>query len=76
MRISKTALIGRNDWIGDDYARAQAADVVNEYKQHVGDLDFGKPIAERLFVNYLAETASGNDTMRGYFAAFNRRPMA
>jgi hypothetical protein len=59
-------------WGPTDYSRKRAAETIQKYDRCVGDLNFGNETQRRLFANYLAEHARGNDTMRGYFAAFNR----
>ena len=58
-----------------EYARQCASETIEKYDRDVGDLDFGSDANKRLFRNYLAEYASGNDNMRGYYAAYRRCPL-
>lgn len=63
------------DMVESETARQYARSVINQYDEEVGDIDFGNDTTFGLFVKYLARVASGNDTMRGYWAAFNRKPL-
>ena len=58
---------------GGETARRYAREALSAYKSRVGDIDFGSDVSEGLFVKYLAQHASGADTMRGYWAAFHRK---
>lgn len=63
----------KNKKVGRFDSQEDALSEIDMYERNnEGDLDFGNDAAVRLFAKYLTRHASGADTMRGYFAAFNR----